>query len=153
MESGSRLLKLLLLLVAAFLVILVAGCSPVGGEKDSESTYQPEICPDDYVYTKEVTLTTGINQWGNPVDDKTVFSADTPEIFSVFSLSQDLCCRDVLVRWYYQDQLLAEHTETSSNYFVTSLKSPEGGFERGNYEMLIFIDGNEALTRIPFSVV
>ena len=142
-----------LLLAVAFMVILVAGCNPVGGEGDSVSTYQPEDCPDDYVYTKEVTMTTGINEWGNPIDDTILFSTDIAEIFSVFSISQDLCCKDVIVEWYYGDQLLKQHVEMSSNYFVVSLKSPESGFERGDYEMVIFIDGNASLTRIPFSVV
>ena len=62
-------------------------------------------------------------------------------------------CRDVIVDWYYQNQLLASHVEMSSNYFVASLKSPEGGFERGDYEIVIFIDGNASLIKIPFLVV
>ena len=149
----KRLSKPLLFLTVAMLVLLMAGCDPVGGDGDSVSTYQPEECPDIYVYTKEVTMTTGINQWGDPVDDTNVFSADIPEIFSVFSLSEDLCCKDVIVDWYFGDQLLASHVEMSSNYFVASLISPEGGFERGDYEMVIFIDGNANLTRIPFSII
>jgi len=38
-------------------------------------------------------------------------------------------------------------------YFTTSLKSPEGGFERGDYEVVISIEGNASLTRMPFKVV
>jgi len=98
-------------------------------------------------------MTTGIDQWGDPVDDTTVFNADIPKIFTVFTISQDLCCKDVIVDWYYGDQLLKSHVEVSSNYFVVSLESPEGGFERGDYELVIFIDGNASLTRITFSVV
>jgi len=145
-------MKFTVLLTLVFLLITAVGCNSVGGD-DSDSSYQQDDCPDQYAYTKEVTLTSGVNQFGHPLDDKTTFSADIPEIFSVFYLSQDLCCRDVVVKWYYQDTLLSQHTETSSNNFVVSLKSPEGGFMTGNYEMLITIEGEMELIWVPFTVV
>lgn len=109
----------------------------------------------------EATMTTAVNENMQPLDNNDVFSPDTAEIFCSFKLSNAPDDTEVKAEWIYlqgelqdvTDYLVDEWVTTTdgTRYVSSSLTSPDEGWPRGDYQVIIYIDGKEQ-TRLPFYV-
>jgi len=140
----------LLLLILVFVCSLPLGCNPVGnGQDEPGDEWQ---CPDLFI-TATVLLSPAIDSEGEPAGIATRFAAGTEEIFCTFILSDTLCCSTTFVRWFYQGGFLKLHEFSDETQSATvSLKSPEGGFEPGEYRLTIHLDDVDLLANITFMV-
>ena len=76
------------------------------------------------------------------------------QIFYSFWLSEDLCCKTVTVIWRDGDLTIGSWNDPSGATLfplTISLHKPDGGFLKGEYEVVTYIDIIEVMT-IPFIV-
>ena len=143
------------LITIAFLTVLIMAMSFTGcgsGEADSVEETTPEACPDTLILVNTAHLTSTLGENGRPFGDSRVFNADTAELFVSFEVYEDICCSTIIIQWLYDGELIDfwQGYSTIPSYAV--LKSPEGGFARGDYAAVMYIGIREVM-RVPFTIV
>lgn len=96
-----------------------------------------------------------------PVDAISVFNINTPEIFGSFKLSNAPSDTEIKAEWIYiegeaedLENLLIDDwsvTTDGTHYISTSMTRPYDGWPRGDYQVVLYIDGKEKLS-VPFTV-
>ena len=109
----------------------------------------------------EATMALGVDANNKPVDPTTVFSTEIPEIFCSAKLSNAPDDTEINSSWIYVKGELADLTDYEiGNYTLTtggtqyiqfSLTKPDNGWPRGNYKLVLSIDGKEVET-LEFTV-
>ncbi len=96
-----------------------------------------------------------------PIEVADVFAPDTPEIFCSVKLSNAPDDTEVKAEWIY----VSGEAEDLSNYLIDevsltadgtrhlsfSLIRPDEGWPRGDYKVVLYVDGKEQLS-VPFIV-
>ena len=95
-----------------------------------------------------------------PIETTDVFTPDTTEIFCSVKLSNAPPDTEIKAEWIY----VAGEAEDLSNYLIDevsltaeggyigfSLDSPDTGWPRGEYKVVLYLDGKESST-VPFTV-
>ena len=137
-------------LISVFSIIGLAGCT--SNETGQGATSDEKVCPDTLLSVSEALLSSAIDENGKPVNVTNVFTQDTPEIFFSLVLSDDeLCCSTVTVQWVYGGDVIDMWQEYSNYPSIVSLKSPTGGFAKGEYAVAVYIEINEVI-RVPFTI-
>ena len=144
MKNTTRFLLVVLLLA---IVALAAGCS---GEVSFTTAK-----------LSEGTMALGIDDDTKPVNPTTVFSPEAEEIFCSVKLSNSPQDTEVNSTWIYvQGELEDTENYEIDSYAVTtdgtrylqfSMSRPANGFPRGEYKLVLSIDGKEELN-LPFTV-
>jgi len=133
MKRLAPVIAVVVILAALGLAMLAGGCGS-GGE--AVGTVQDEVCPDTLVEVNEIALLSSANLYGQPLQGVAIFPADTPEIISVVSLSQDLCCTEVAVIWRFGEETVYYWSQESpagiGDSFTVPFVRPEGGFTAGH---------------------
>lgn len=109
----------------------------------------------------EGTMALGIDDDTKPVNPTNVFSPETEEIFCSVKLSNAPQDTEVNSKWIYiQGELEDTENYEIDSYAVTtdgtqylqfSMSRPANGFPRGEYKLVLAIDGKEELN-LPFTV-
>ena len=111
----------------------------------------------------EATMAPDVNAEKQPVNPTDVFTADTPEIFCSFNLSNAPSGTHLNAEWVYiqgENATLAntiiatwKTTTEGTRYLEISLSPPGGwsGWYTGEYQVVLYIDGEEQ-TSVPFTV-
>lgn len=96
-----------------------------------------------------------------PVDAISVFNINTPEIFGSFKLSNAPSDTEIKAEWIYirgeaedlSNYLIDEWSTTTdgTQYISVSMTRPYDGWPRGEYKVVLYIDGKEKLS-VPFTV-
>lgn len=104
------------------------------------------------------TMCRSVNsQTMEPVDKANVFTSDTPEIFCSVRLSNAPDGTEVKIEWtYVQDEAggtadyfidSATMTAAGTRYIAFSISKPDTGWPKGDYKVVLFVDGKERLTQ------
>ena len=142
-------------LITIVLTVLIAAMSFTGcgsGEAASVSETTQEVCPDTLILVNKATLSSSLGANQKPVGDNRVFSADTAELFVSFEVYEDICCSTIVVHWIFDDEVIDFWQGYSTIPSYVSLKSPEGGFAKGDYTAVMYIGIREVMT-VPFTIV
>jgi len=111
----------------------------------------------------EATMASSIDEiTGQPIGTTDTFTADVPEIFASVKLSNAPDDTEVSSEWIYVSGemegienysiMTLSDNFSGTQYIYFSISEMEGGWPGGNYDVVLFIDGEEQLT-IPFTVV
>lgn len=138
------------ILLALWVLVLLLGVGSCQGEVSFTTAH-----------FSEATMALGVDADNKPVDPTTVFSIDTPEIFCSAKLSNAPDDTEISSSWLYVKGEMADLTNYEiGNYTLTtggtqyiqfSLTQPDNGWPRGEYKLILTIDGKEAET-LEFSV-
>ena len=108
----------------------------------------------------EATMTTGVDADFRPLNVTNTFAPDTPVIYCSVKLSNAPDDTEIRSDWIYikGELALKEHlidsailTAGGTQYLSESLTSPDEGWPRGDYKIVMYINDKEELT-VPFSV-
>lgn len=109
----------------------------------------------------EITMAKSIDEAYKPIEKADVFSVDTPEIFLSAKFSNAPSDTEVSGEWIYVSGEVAgleNYTiDTASvnvsgtDYLYFSMPMPKAGWPRGDYKVVLSIDGKEQAT-VPFKV-
>ncbi len=127
----------------------------VGGAADSFVTTGPSAS------LSEATMTLGVDSQSRPLNPTATFSVDTLEIFCSVLLSDAPEGTSLLSEWYYVSGELQDVTDllidsvplmaSGTQYVQFSLTIPDNGWPTGEYLLILYIDGVEAVS-LPFKV-
>ena len=104
-----------------------------------------------------VALTTQVDQAGRAQNESTSFTVDMPRIICSVKVGGLPVASEVHAQWLYYDDNAWEafHEESinvaSSSYLTFAINAPDGGWQTGDYEVLILLDGKE-VTEQRFSI-
>ena len=147
---NTATITLLALLALALVAIPLVGCTQTDEVAPGQTQDElPAICPDTLLQGESIVFSTGIDNDGDPLDIATVFPADTAEIFSTFTLSENLCCSDVIVMWQHKGENVLYWNQDGTGLGDTntvSMARPEGGFASGEYLVKIFVSIREVIS-------
>ncbi len=150
MKKLAPVIAVTVIVAALSLAVLAGGC----GTGD-DAAVQDEVCPDTLVEVDEIVFLSSADMYGQPSPGGVEFPADTPVIYSVITLSQDLCCKLVTVVWQMGEETVYYWSKDSpadlGESFTVSCARPEGGFTAGQYEVSVYI-GIRALVSASFTV-
>jgi len=104
----------------------------------------------------EATMALGVDNQNKPVDPTNVFKPGTEEIFCSARLSNAPSDTEINSVWIY---VTADNYEIDSfaintdgnRYLQFSMNRPTSGWPEGDYKLVLYIDGEEAVS-LPFSV-
>jgi hypothetical protein len=109
----------------------------------------------------EATMCRSVDNDMRPVDATDIFTTDTPEIFCSVKLSSAPSDTEVKAEWIYvqgelegvENHLIYDYSLTAegTRYLSFSLTKPEAGWPKGEYKVVLYIDGTEKLN-VPFTV-
>ena len=108
----------------------------------------------------EAKMALGVDADNRPVNPTTVFAVDTPEIFCSAKLSNAPADTEITSSWVYvsgeadlTDYEIDSYTLTAdgTRYVEFSLSVPDTGWPRGNYQLVLSINGKENET-LEFTV-
>jgi len=114
----------------------------------------PDECPDLGLLVTKAVVTDTLDPYGRPITSDNEFSVSGRAIYLVFSLSDDMCCRTLNVRWFSEgkpDPIQIDDNIHSQFPVTLSLKANGNGYVPGVYTVKIYIDFWEKIS-IPFSV-
>jgi hypothetical protein len=139
-------------LVLTILVVLLTlvGCG--SGEAASVTETTQEVCPDTLILVNKANLSSSLGANLKPVGDSRMFSTDTTELFASFEVYEDICCSTVTIHWIFDGEVIDFWQGYSTIPPYVSLKSPEGGFAKGDYAAVMYIGIREVM-RVPFAIV
>ena len=109
---------------------------------------------------RDATIATALDEQMRPLDNTTVFSSDTPAIYCSVQIKNSPFETQVVSEWIYvsgeaevTDYVIDTNAITveGDRYIGFSLSSPDEGWPRGDYKLVLYIDGRENLS-VPFSV-
>ncbi|MEQ4488208.1 MAG: hypothetical protein AAC993_05205 [Dehalococcoides mccartyi] len=133
-------------------LLLIMGCYGCA-EPETEKVI-PDACPDLGLLVTQADVTDMLDPYGRPIDRGNVFSSSAESIFLVFSLSDDMCCKTLNVRWFRDseaDPIQIEDNLHSQFPIKLTLYAPEEGFVPGEYHVIIYVDLWERLN-MPFVI-
>jgi hypothetical protein len=109
----------------------------------------------------EATMCQSVDEDMRPIDATDVFTTDTPEIFCSVKLSHAPSDTDVKAEWIYvqgelegtENYLIGDYSLTAEGtlYLSFSLTKPDAGWPKGEYKVILYVDGKEKLS-VPFTV-
>ena len=110
----------------------------------------------------EATMAKGIDETTNkPIDKTQVFTPDAPEFFCSAKLSNAPSDTEIKAEWIYiegeaegvTDYIIDEFSVITegTRYVGFSLERPDPGWPRGEYKVVLYVDGKESLS-VPFAV-
>ncbi len=109
----------------------------------------------------EATMCQGVDKDMRPIDVTDIFTTDAPEIFCSVKLSHAPSDTEVKAEWMYvkgeledvENYLIADYSLTAegTQYLSFSLTKPEAGWPKGEYKIILYVDGKENLS-VPFTV-
>jgi hypothetical protein len=110
----------------------------------------------------EITMAKSVDETTyKPVEKATTFSVDTPEIFLSAKFSNAPSDTEIMAEWVYVEGEAEELRDylidavsiyvTGTDYLFFSMPMPGQGWPRGQYEVMLYIDGKEAET-VSFTV-
>ena len=109
----------------------------------------------------EITMAKSIDETFKPIEKADVFSVDTPEIFLSAKFSNAPADTEVTGEWTYVGGEVADlenyTIDTASlkiegtAYLYFSMPMPEAGWPKGDYKVVLAIDGKEQGS-VPFKV-
>jgi hypothetical protein len=113
------------------------------------------------VSLSEATMCRSVDNDMRPIDATDVFTTDTPEIFCSVKLSYAPPDTEVKAEWIYvqgelegvENHLIDDYSLTAegTRYLSFSLTKPEAGWPKGEYKVILYVDGEEKLS-VPFTV-
>ena len=116
---------------------------------------------DEEVSLSEATMCRSVDGDMRPIDATDVFTTDTPEIFCSVRLSYAPADTEVKAEWIYvqgelegtENYLIDDYSLTAEGtvYLSFSLTKPEAGWPKGEYKVILYVDGEEKLS-VPFTV-
>jgi len=109
----------------------------------------------------EATMCRSVDNDMRPIDATDIFATDTPEIFCSVKLSSAPPDTEVKAEWIYvqgelegtENYLIDDYTLTAEGtlYLGFSLTKPEAEWPKGEYKVILYVDGKEKLS-VPFTV-
>jgi len=109
----------------------------------------------------EATMALGADAEARPVNPTDTFTVGTPEVFCSAKLSNAPDGTEIISEWVYvqgelagyEDHVIDSHTLTTegSRYVAFSLPRPDAGWPKGEYKLVLYIDGKEEVT-VPFTI-
>lgn len=109
----------------------------------------------------EATMALGVTDDNKPVNATTVFSPDTEEIFCSVKLSNAPDHTEVTSVWVYVGgeaegltnyEIDSYSTATEGTRYINfSLPRSDTGFPKGDYKLVLYVDGKESVV-LPFTV-
>lgn len=109
----------------------------------------------------EATMCQSVDENMQPVDATNVFTTDTPEIFCSVKLSNAPPDTEIKAEWIYIEGELEDvsnyqidewsTTTDGTRYISVAVTRPYDGWPRGDYKVVLYIDGKEELS-VPFTV-
>jgi hypothetical protein len=108
----------------------------------------------------EATMCQSVDKDMRPVRATSVFNTDTPKIFCSVKLSNAPSDTEIKAEWIYiegeedlKNYLIDDWSVTTdgTHYISTSMTCPYDGWPRGEYNIVLYIDGKEKLS-VPFTV-
>ncbi|AQW62653.1 hypothetical protein B1779_05140 [Dehalococcoides mccartyi] len=142
-------MKSALLALCILLAITCCGC----GEPKTEKVI-PDACPDLGLLVTQADVTDTLDPYARPIVTGNIFPSSAKAIYLVFSLSDDMCCKTLNVRWFRDSQLDPIKIEDNLHAqfpIKLTLQAPSGGFIPGEYHVNIYIDFWERLS-LPFVI-
>ncbi len=140
-----------LVVITVFIVALVIASMPLIGCGSSSSEAS----------LNKVTLASSVDKDNKPVDATSLFSSDDPAIYCSVEFSSIPDDSQLKADWVYlRGELDGVTNQTidsvnmsaeGSGYIATDLSRPDNGFPAGNYEVILYLNGEEE-TREPFQV-
>jgi len=130
------------------LAILVSSCKPV---QEQQSQYNNStICPDEFIVAN-VILSTAVDNDLQPINITNTFQPTIDEIFCSIWVSDDICCKIGIIEWRYMGNTFEKWVGNSVPFPpYVSIKSPEGGFKSGEYQLVVYLGGDELVHEIFF---
>jgi hypothetical protein len=145
-----NMVTLTLLALLALVAVPLAGCTSTDEAASALTQDEPnEICTDTLLQGDRIVFSVSIDNVGDPQGIATVFPARTAEIFSTFTLSDDLCCSDVIVIWQHGGETVYYWSQDGTGMPATntvSMTKPEGGFARGEYLVKVYVSIHELIS-------
>ncbi len=109
----------------------------------------------------EATMCQSVDKDMRPVNAISVFNADTPKIFCSVKLSNAPPDTEIKAEWIYIEGEVEDlnnfmiddwsATTEGTHYISTSMTRPYDGWPRGEYNIVLYVDGEEKLS-VPFTV-
>jgi len=110
----------------------------------------------------EVTMAKGVDETTlKPIEKTDTFSADAPEIFLSVKFSNAPSETEIASEWIYVEGEVADMKDylidtvsvevSGTDYLFFSMPVPDQGWPRGQYQIILYIDGEEAET-VSFTV-
>jgi hypothetical protein len=110
----------------------------------------------------EVTMAKGVDETTyKPVDKTDTFSPDTPEIFLSAKFSNAPSETEIASEWVYVEGEVADLKDylidsisidvSGTDYLYFSMPVPDQGWPQGQYQVILYVDGEEAET-VSFTV-
>jgi hypothetical protein len=109
----------------------------------------------------EAAMCQSVDENKLPIDATDAFTTDTPEIFCSVKLSHAPSDTAIKAEWIYiegeledvSNYLIDEWSTTTdgTRYISVSITRPYNGWPRGDYKIVLYIDGKEELST-PFTV-
>jgi hypothetical protein len=109
----------------------------------------------------EATMCRSVDSDMRPIDATDIFATDIPEIFCSVKLSSAPPDTEVKAEWIYvqgelegtENFLIDDYSLTAEGtlYLGFSLTEPEAGWPKGEYKVILYVDGKEKLS-VPFTV-
>ncbi|ACZ62456.1 hypothetical protein [Dehalococcoides mccartyi] len=150
MQKRFGIMKSGVLVLCVLLALTGNGCT----EPDTEKVI-PDACPDLGLLVTQADVTDTLDPYGRPIVTGNVFPASAKAIFLVFSLSDDMCCKTLNVRWFQNSQLDPIQIEDNLHAqfpIKLTLRAPAEGFMPGEYHVSIYVDLWERLS-LPFVII
>ena len=138
------------LLVLAMVAAPFAGCTVSDEAATGQTLEEPdEICPDTLLLGENAVFSTSLDSDRYPQGVTTVFPANTAEIFCTFTLSDDLCCSEVIVIWQHEGETVLYLSLDGTGLPATntlSMVRPEEGFAKGEYLVKVYVNIRELIS-------
>ena len=109
----------------------------------------------------EATMCRSVDNDMHPIDATDIFTTNTPEIFCSVKLSYAPPDTEVKAEWIYvqgeledvENYLIDDYSLTAEGtlYLSFSLTKPEAEWPKGEYKVILYVDGKEKLS-VPFTV-
>ncbi len=109
----------------------------------------------DYAKIFNAYTSSAIDGEGIAADRCDTFTSDIPVIyFSWQPRSLDVCCAATSVVWFFEGEEISSISlvDSSTCVHTASLERPEGGFLKGNYQVVLYIGISEYF-KLDFTVV
>jgi hypothetical protein len=137
--------------ILALTVILLVGCT---GEVSL-----PGASPSTSTSLTKATICQSVNpQTGEPVEPTTSFATDTAEIFCSAKLATAPSGTEIKAEWIFVkgetgdtvDYLIDTWNTTfeGSGYISFSITRPEGNWPKGDYKVVLYLDGKEVTSAL-----
>lgn len=129
------------LLVLLSFFLLACGC----GNPFSRTPTNPNLAGADF---GEVVTSGAIGEGASPQDQRNEFRTSDPIIYVVAQVDRVANGTTVFARWikdgqpYEDSDAITANQDYTNTYLEFHLQPTQGGFQKGNYEVQIYVNGN-----------